>query len=233
MMNKRVGVMPLWDDEKRSLWMLPKYLDGLHAAGLETMIFPFANSQEEVEHLTDLCDGILLTGGHDVNPAIYGEMPINETVVWNEMRDRMELQVIDYALQQNKAILGICRGIQILNAALGGTLYQDLPIQHPSEIDHHMHRPYDRRCHDANILQDTPLYDLLRKDSVIANSIHHQAIKDLSPRLKAMAVSTDGLIEAVYLPEQRFVWGVQWHPEYLFETNKDCMRIFERFAENC
>lgn len=232
-MKRLIGVMPLWDDEKDSIWMLPGYLEGLHATGLETMIFPLTDDAEALERLIDLCDGILLTGGHDVNPAVYGEIPINETVVWSDLRDRMDLHVITYALQQDKAILGICRGIQILNAALGGTLYQDLPVQRPSEIDHHMHSPYDRRCHDVNIIEGTPLHDLLRKNRVEANSIHHQAIKDLSPGLQSMAISTDGLIEGVYMPERRFVWGVQWHPEYWYQTNEDCRQIFRAFAENC
>lgn len=232
-MKKLIGVMPLWDDEKNSIWMLPDYLDGLHAVGLDTFVFPLSDDAEELERLTNLCDGILLTGGHDVNPATYGAKPLNETVVWNDLRDRMDFKVISSAISQNKAILGICRGIQILNVALGGTLYQDLPTEHPSEIDHHMHAPYDKRCHEVSVVKGSPLDRLLHKEKLVANSIHHQAVKDLAPQLKAMAFSTDGLIEAVCLPARKFVWGVQWHPEYWFRTNEDCLKIFQSFAENC
>lgn len=232
-MKKRIGVMPLWDDEKESIWMLPGYLDGLRAVGLDAFIFPLTADPQELERLTDLCDGILLTGGHDVNPACYGETPINGTVAWNDVRDIMDKAVISYALKQDKVILGICRGIQILNVALGGTLFQDLPTQHQSDIDHHMHSPYDRGCHLVEVLEDSPLHRLLNKRQIPANSIHHQAIKEISPQLQAMALSTDGLIEAVYMPEKKFVWGVQWHPEYWFRTNEDCLKIFQRFAESC
>lgn len=231
-MRKLVGVMPLWDDEKDSIWMLPGYLDGLKRVGLDAFIFPLTDDEEELHRLADLCDGILLTGGHDVNPALYHESPLNQSVVWNDVRDRMDQTVIRYSLQQDKSILGICRGIQILNVSLGGTLFQDLPSQHPSAAGHHMDPPYDRPCHEVKIVGGTPLYSLLQKDRLPVNSIHHQAIRNLSPRLQEMAVSEDGLIEAVCMPGKKFVWGIQWHPEYWFETNTDCLKIFERFAKS-
>lgn len=228
-MRKLVGVMPLWDDEKESIWMLPGYLEGLKAAGIDSFIFPLTDDREALERLTSLCDGILLTGGHDVNPAMYGEAPVNDTVVWNDVRDCMDEIVIRCALRDNKSILGICRGIQVLNVVLGGTLYQDLPIQCKGTVDHHMAAPYDRPCHRVRVLQKTPLYDLIGKDELQVNSIHHQAIKKLSPYLREMAVSEDGLTEAVYMPDRKFVWGIQWHPEYWFEENEDCMKIFREF----
>lgn len=231
-MKKLVGVMPLWDDDKNSIWMLPGYLDGLKAAGLDAFIFPLTDDEEELRRLADLCDGILLTGGHDVNPALYHESPVNQSVEWNDVRDRMDQTVIRYSLQQDKKILGICRGIQILNVALGGTLFQDLPVQHPSAVDHHMDPPYDRPRHEVEIAVGTPLHHLLQKDRLQVNSIHHQAIRKLSPRLQEMAVSEDGLIEAVFMPEKKFVWGIQWHPEYWFETDADSMKIFACFARS-
>lgn len=231
-MRKRIGVMPLWDDDKESIWMLPGYIGGLKAAGLDSFIFPLTDDEEELRQLADLCDGILLTGGHDVNPALYGEKPLNDSVVWNRTRDEMEMFVISYALERNKSILGICRGIQILNVALGGTLYQDLQMQHPSGIGHHMTPPYDRACHEVKILENTPLYERIGSNRIPVNSIHHQAVKKLAPRLKEMAVSTDGLVEAVYMPDRAFVWGIQWHPEYWYLTDENSRRIFRAFAES-
>lgn len=231
-MRKLIGVMPLWDDEKDSIWMLPDYLEGLRRAGLDCFIFPLTSDEETVRRLTAFCDGILLTGGHDVNPAVYGETPWNDSVAWNDVRDSMELLVIHEALKSGKSILGICRGIQMLNAALGGTLYQDLPSQHPSDTEHHMSAPYDRPCHTVSILKDTPLYALLHKDRIPVNSIHHQAVRRLAPSLRVMAVSEDGLTEALWMPSMRFVWGIQWHPEYWFRSNEDCMKIFLRFADS-
>lgn len=229
-MRKLVGVMPLWDDEKKSIWMLPGYLDGLKAAGLDAFIFPLTDDAEELERLMRLCDGFLLTGGHDVNPALYGERPVNGSVVWNDVRDQMDAFVLRHAIAEDKAVLGICRGIQLINAALGGTLFQDLPLEHPSGVEHHMTAPYDRACHRVKILPETPLYDLIGKCRIEVNSIHHQAVRRIAPDLRKMAVSEDGLTEAVYMPDKRFVWGIQWHPEYWFETNADCMKIFCCFA---
>lgn len=231
-MKKLVGVMPLWDDEKESIWMLPGYLEGLAAAGADSFIFPLTTEKDELFRLTDLCDGILLTGGHDTNPALYGETPLNDSVVWSDVRDSMDQTVIHYALERNKKILGICRGIQILNVSLGGTLYQDLPTQYKSGIDHHMAAPYNRPCHEVNIIPDTPLFELLGKEKIKVNSIHHQAVRRLAPGLEKMAVSEDGLTEAVFMPDKYFVWGIQWHPEYWFKENEEAMAIFKCFSDH-
>lgn len=151
---------------------------------------------------------------------------------WNDIRDKKDIFVIEYALSKNKSILGICRGIQILNVTLNGDLYQDLPTQYRSKINHHMSAPYDRKCHSAYLLKSTPLYDLIGKDTINVNSIHHQAIKELSSQLRPMTISSDGLIEAVYMPGKKFVWSVQCHPEYWYQTNEDCFKIFAYFADN-
>ena len=129
----------------------------------------------------------------------------------------------------NKPILGICRGIQFLNAALGGTLYQDLPTEHPSEIGHSMKPPYDRMAHTVHIWPMTPLASLLGKTELEVNSCHHQAIRSLAPSLVEMARSTDDLIEAMYLPGKTFVWGVQWHPEMSLQEESS-RKIFEAFV---
>lgn len=229
-MKKMVGVMPLWDDEKESIWMLPAYMEGLKAAGMDSFIFPMTQDEDEVKRLVGLCDQILLTGGHDVNPSLYQEEPVNASVEWNETRDVMEERVISHALAQDMPVLGICRGLQILNVALGGTLYQDMPLQHPSDTDHHMTPPYDRPVHTVRILRDTPLYDLLQTEHMGVNSIHHQAIRKLAPDLREMALSEEGLVEAVYMPGKRFVWAVQWHPEYGFPSHEDCRAIFRAFS---
>ncbi|MCM1264111.1 MAG: gamma-glutamyl-gamma-aminobutyrate hydrolase family protein, partial [Butyrivibrio sp.] len=110
-MKKAIGILPLWDDEKESIWMLPGYLDGIVEAGGLPIIFPLNINGEDVRQLCDMCDGFLFTGGHDVNPEIYGETPLQEIVSSCKMRDSLEKQVFNYAVTQNKAVLGICRGI--------------------------------------------------------------------------------------------------------------------------
>lgn len=231
-MKPIVGVMPLWDDDKESLWMLPGYLEGLEEAGAVPIIFPLIEEKEELSRFVGICDGILLTGGHDVSPDIYGEVPLDGKVSCCAKRDNMEKMVLEDAMLNDKPVLGICRGIQLVNALLGGTLYQDLPSQHPSKTEHHQTPPYDVPVHDVIIKKGTPLFDCIGTERIGVNSYHHQAVKDLAPDLKVMAESEDGLVEALYLPSARFFWAVQWHPEFSYKTDENSRKIFEAFVDS-
>ncbi len=231
-MKPIVGVMPLWDDEKDSLWMLPGYLDGIREAGGLPVIFPFAQEEEELAQLVRLCDGFLLTGGHDVSPALYREAPTERLGPVCPKRDTMEGLVLRMALAEDKPVLGICRGIQFINAFLGGSLYQDIPAQCPSETEHHQAPPYDKPSHEVTVEAGTPLHRCLGLDRLPVNSCHHQAVKRLAPGLEKMAAAPDGLVEAVYMPGKRFLWAVQWHPEFSFRTDASSRAIFRAFIES-
>lgn len=228
-----IGVMPLWDEGKKSIWMLPGYLEGIQEAGGTPVIFPLTEDREELEQLCSLCNGFLITGGQDVDPAIYGETPIPQMGEICTVLDQMERQVLEYVIKEDKAVLGICRGIQYLNAMLGGSLYQDLNVQHPSKTEHHMEPPYDRVIHQVQIIDGTPLHQLLQVTELGVNSYHHQAVKTLAPSLTVMAESEDGLVEAVCMPEKTYVWAVQWHPELSYQTDKYSRKIFESFVAAC
>ncbi len=231
MMKPIIGVMPLWDDEKESLWMLPGYLDGITEAGGIPVIFPFSSDEQELDHLISLCGGFLFTGGHDVSPEIYGETPLTGLVDTCRKRDEMETLILRKAMAADKPILGICRGIQFINAALGGTLWQDLPSQHPSDVNHHQNPPYNIPTHDVRILRGTPLHNCLGTEFLPVNSYHHQAVSRLASGLSAMAVSPDGLTEALYKPDQRFLWALQWHPEFSWQTDENSRIIFRAFTD--
>ena len=226
-----VGVMPLWDDDKDSIWMLPGYMDGLNQAGAVPFIFPFSMDKAELKQLMAFCDGILFTGGHDVSPQLYHEQPMEGLISSCEKRDRMETIVLKIAMEADKPMLGICRGMQFINAALGGTLYQDLPLQHPSETNHHGHAPYDQPVHDVTVNRDTPLYTCLGTEFLSVNSYHHQAVKDIAKGLEVMATAPDGIVEALYNPDLRFLWAVQWHPEFSYMTNENSRKLFCAFVE--
>ena len=228
-----IGVLPLWDEEKKSLWMLPGYLEGIREAGGLPFVFPFTSKEEELRQLLALCEGVLFTGGQDVSPGLYQEAPLEGLIEGCEKRDEMEGMVLSLCMEEDKPILGICRGIQFINVAMGGTLYQDLPLQHPSEVDHRQSPPYDLPIHEVRIAAGTPLKDCLGREIIGVNSCHHQAVKDLAPGLKEMATSPDGLVEAVYRPESRFLWAVQWHPEFSHETDENSSKIFRAFVEAC
>jgi len=222
-----IGVTPLWDVERKSVWMLPDYLDGIRAAGGIPVVLPIEMSEKDADQIVETCDGFLFTGGQDVAPELYGE-EVAPSVVSSAERDKLETLLLSKALQADKAILGICRGLQLINVFLGGTLWQDLPSQHPSEIVHRQGKPYGVPTHKVKLNGD--LQSLLGKDIIEVNTLHHQAIKDLGNDLTAMAVAPDGIIEAVKMPSKRFVWAIQWHPEYMFRTDLDSLAIFSRFV---
>lgn len=231
-MKPFVGVIPLWDDEKNSIWMLPGYMDGIREAGAIPIIFPLTDDEEEISRVMELVQGVLFTGGHDVSPEIYGETAIDGSVISCGIRDRMEKIVLELSLKQNKSVLGICRGIQFINAALGGTLYQDLPSQYSSDVEHHQNPPYDIPVHDVYISQGTPLHELIKKEKISVNSYHHQAVKSVAPSLRVMAISSDDLVEGVYRTDKKFFWAVQWHPEFAYKKDDVQRKIFEEFVKS-
>lgn len=225
-----IGCIPLVDNERESYWMLPGYMEGITLAGGIPIMLPLIQEEDTIAQLAEQCDGFLLTGGHDVSPELYGEEILPECGECSTERDQMEQRLLKIALELDKPVLGICRGIQFLNAALEGTLYQDIPSQLPSNLEHHQKPPYHIPSHKVEIYEGTPLYELVQKQEMWVNSYHHQGIKKLSRFLRVMACAPEGLVEAVYMPEKKFVWGVQWHPEFSYKTDEDSARIFRAFV---
>ena len=228
-----IGILPLMDIQKESYWMLPGYMKGVEGAGALPVMLPLTSDAGDLAQMLALCDGFLFTGGQDVSPSVYGaeKLPCCGEVC--PERDAMEAALLSMAIAADKPVLGICRGIQFMNAALGGTLYQDLPAQWVSPVRHAMKPPYDATAHSVTILRGTPLGVLLGCETLGVNSYHHQAVRDLSPQLQPMALSEDGLIEAVYLPGKRFIWAVQWHPEFSYRTDAASRAILAAFADAC
>ena len=232
-MKPLIGLIPLVDEGRESLWMLPGYMRGVEAAGGLPVMLPLTDDPEALRQLSAQCDGFLLTGGHVVSPGVYGAARLPACGACSPERDRMESALLALAMAADKPVLGICRGIQFINAALGGTLWQDLPTQRPSDVNHHQSPPYDAPAHAVSILPDTPLARLLGAEALRVNSYHHQAVRDLAPALRPMAVSPAGLVEAVWHPGRRFLWAVQWHPEFAWQTDPGAMKIFGAFVEAC
>ncbi len=182
--------------------------------------------------------GLLLSGGEDVAPMRYGEQPHPSVVDVDPARDEFEIGLINEARRRNLPIFAICRGIQILNVACGGTLVQDIPTEVAGALDHSWtvppHKPYDL-AHEVWLDKDTLLARLMRErlsdtDACEANSRHHQAVKLLAPGFRASATAPDGVIEAIEDPGARFCLGVQWHPENFWRTG-EFRPLFEGFLE--
>ena len=227
-----IALMPLIDEKRESYWMLPGYMKGIEQAGGIPVMLPLTSDHRILKKVVSDFDGFLLTGGHDIDPQIYGEKKTELCGEISQERDEMEQYLIENILKLDKPILGICRGLQILNAVLGGTLYQDLTKQHPSDVIHHQSPPYDRPVHEVSIQQDSPLHRLLETDILPVNSYHHQGIHSLAPELEPMARASDGLIESVRLPEADFIWAVQWHPEFSYRRDRHSFTIFEEFVRH-
>lgn len=228
-----IGITPLVDIERDSWWMLPGYMTGIEAAGGLPVMLSLTDDPGRLAQLAGMCDGLLFSGGHDVDPELYGEHPSPHCGRICPERDAMERRLLSIALDRDLPVLGICRGLQFINVASGGTLWQDLPMDRPdSPIDHDMKPPYDVSQHRVDIVPDTPLAELLGGDvpSLGVNSRHHQAIRRLADPLRPMAVSEDGLVEAAWMPDRRFVWGVQWHPEHAWRSDAACRRILDAFV---
>lgn len=234
-----IGVVPLVDYKLHSLWMLPGYMDGIVEAGGTPIMLPLTDDPEIIDQMVNLCDGILVTGGQDVAPEMYGETASAEYLAMNpELSpelDRMESVLIPAVIRADKPMLGICRGIQIINAVLGGTMWHDLPTEVPSDVEHHMpNPPYDRMGHEVDLVAGTPLAELMASagegDRIAVNSYHHQAVRLVAPELTVMATADDGVVEAVYRPASRFCWAVQWHPEFLHKVDARSRMIFKAFV---
>lgn len=226
-----IGLLPLVDTDKDSYWMLPGYMKGIEEAGGIPVMLPLTSEEIILQQIVQTFDGFLFTGGQDVSPSLYGREKSRFCGECSIQRDQMEQRMLRFLLQIDKPILGICRGIQILNAALGGTLYQDLPTEHPSDLKHRQSPPYEIPVHKVDFVQDTPIKELLQKESLYVNSCHHQAIQEISPRLQPMAYSEDGLIEAAWMPDKTFVWGVQWHPELSYPVDDNSLQLFKQFVQ--
>lgn len=190
------------------------YMSAFERLGMTCVLVSPAHPRESVRDLVGLARGLVLPGGEDVDPAFYGERPIPELGQVNPGRDVMEFAALEVALERRIPILAICRGCQVLNVHLGGTLYQDLNAQRPGALRHRQTEPWYASSHEVTLESDSRLCRLLREPKLSINSFHHQAIKDLGSDLRVVARAEDGLIEAVEHDDpDRWVIGVQWHPE--------------------
>ncbi len=231
-----IGVTPGLVPEAETYHLRWGYMAALTAAGALPVMLPLINDPANVAVYAEQCDGFLFSGGSDIDPAWYGEAKLNYCGEVVPERDAMEWMLMELALRQDKPLLGICRGSQVLNVFLGGTLYQDLPTQCPGSLAHYQDPPYMQQMHGfhpshwVTVEPGSPLYSLTGRDRIQVNSYHHQAVKDLAPGLAVMARAEDGVIEAVCMPEREFVWAVQWHPELFYNVAPSSQGLFDRLV---
>ena len=203
------------------------YLNAIQQAGGVPVALPAQLSPRSWERLAARLEGILLTGGGDIDPTLFGETPHPTLSDVSPMRDTFEATAARWALEHGVPLLCVCRGLQVLNVALGGSLYQDVGTEPGTQLEHSQKGPRDEPTHKVKVTPGSRLAEVMGADEVEVNSMHHQAIKTLGRGLTASAWAPDQLVEGVELPtSDSFVLGVQWHPEGLIEHSDPARRLF-------
>jgi putative glutamine amidotransferase len=237
--SPKIGVMAALREETKSSLQNPSgrfvrtdldYVEGVAEAGGMPVVLPPSVSVRAAEALLDGLDGLLLSGGPDLDPGYYGEEPIPELGATIPEWDVLEMALLGMALQRRMPIFGICRGMQILNVALGGTLYQDVSSQLGADVlNHWQTTPKCQSTHEVEVLEDSYLAEITERQTVQVNSYHHQGIKGLADALTVSAHSADGVIEALESCDfsDRWLVGVQWHPEGMRDIGSGHRNLFE------
>lgn len=205
----------------------------LESAGLIPLVVPPLVSKESAPQIMARVDGLLLTGGEDVEPSLYGQPRIMECGIPNIARDRTEIALIKAAQETRTPVLAICRGPQVLNVALGGTLIQDIAREVPNALEHKATGDRAARVHDVEIDEGTRIANAIGATHISVNSLHHQSVRDIAPGLRVSARAPDGIVEGIESSsDDWWVMGVQWHPEEMNDSPEPWDRgIFRAFAE--
>ncbi len=213
------------------------YVDAVLQAGGAPLLIPPLLDATALRAIYDQIDGLLLAGGGDISPNHYGDQPHERLGTIDPPRDMAELRLARWAATDGKPLLGICRGVQMINVALGGSLYQDIPTQLGSPIDHnasYVREDWTYLAHSITIAPNSRLARYLGTTDLMINSLHHQAVRRIAPGLRAVAWAPDGVIEALESDQHSFIVGVQCHPEALqAETDPRWQGLFAAFVQSC
>ena len=222
-----VIAMPRMSTDPEPTVAQSKYMESLARAGAGMRWVELSDPEQAVQDALT-CDGLLLPGGGDIDPKFYGQERIPACGEPNLLRDAAEPLLLRAFLAADKPVLGICRGIQVMNAVLGGDLYQDIkPFEHLPHNDHWA------KVHTVTVRRGTLLSRILGQDTVLVNSQHHQAVDRVAPGFTLAALSEDGIVEAIEKPDARFCLGVQWHPEWLSDADPAMQGLFDAFVNAC
>ena len=222
--------IPYFKKDKLRAYMQSKYTASLRRAGARAVWIGTDDMESAIERMLR-CDGLLLSGGEDVDPAFYGQTPTEKCGEIVKTRDIAEMKMLEAFLPTGKPVFGICRGVQLMNVYFGGTLHQDI-----KDISGCNHDDWKRKAtgnHYVTLSPGTKLSGIIGRKTIIANSLHHQAVDAVAPDLVVCAVAEDGIIEAVEQPEHPFCIGVQWHPEHTCGFSKPQRQLFKAFVSAC
>lgn len=222
-----VIAMPRMSTDPEPTVAQSKYMESLARAGAGMCWVELSDPEQAVQDALT-CDGLLLPGGGDMDPKFYGQERIPACGEPNLLRDAAEPLLLRAFLAADKPVLGICRGIQVMNAVLGGDLYQDI-----KPFEHLPHNGHWAKVHTVTVRRGTLLSRILGQDTVLVNSQHHQAVDRVAPGFTLAALSEDGIVEAIEKPDAGFCLGVQWHPEWLSDADPAMQSLFDAFVNAC
>ncbi|MEN6316734.1 MAG: gamma-glutamyl-gamma-aminobutyrate hydrolase family protein [Clostridiaceae bacterium] len=233
-MGKRpiIGITPGFMRDKNKSCLGQGYIEGINRAGGLAVILTMTEDRDMIEQVLDTADGILFSGGPDMDARYFGEENLKCGGEISPQRDGFETLLAKRAIEREKPLLGICRGMQLLNVAMGGTLHQDIHIGHKPEdmLKHWQEAPEWYPIHDIQISPDSKLCSIYGSVTLGVNSFHHQAVKLEGNSLSVSAASSDGIIEAIEGHGPHFIIAVQWHPELMWQENPLHLRLFEAFV---
>jgi len=223
---------PILDTHPPRYGLNQRYVQALEAAGAAPMLIPVLAHEPSLRALYGRLDGLLLPGGIDVAPRSYGHQPHPRLGQVDEDLDRAELALTRWALADDLPLLAICRGIQMLNVAAGGSLYQDIAAQLPQALDHRTRpdEPRDYHAHTIRIVPGSRLAAAVGQETMPVNTHHHQAVQDVAPGFVVSAVAPDGVVEGLEHPGRRFALGVQFHPEEMQHNDPRAAALFRAFV---
>ncbi|MEK7279707.1 MAG: gamma-glutamyl-gamma-aminobutyrate hydrolase family protein [Nitrospirota bacterium] len=237
-MKPTIGITPDFtpgDDKTESSFSLrSRYISVIEECGGVPLILPLTNSSELISLMLEKIDGVMLTGsGPDIDPALYEEEKRFDFKVMCRERTAFELSIARMAMEREKPIFGICGGMQMINVAAGGSLYQDITLDLPGSLSHQWEAASALPTHSIAIRTGSLLFKIAQKKEVIVNSSHHQCLKNVASGFMVNATSPDGVIEGIESIRKGFSLGVQWHPEYLFRDDPINRRIIDAFLRRC
>lgn len=230
-----IGITASHDLQTGNLRMSQSYTDAIRTCGAIPVILPLTLDEAECRRLAETLDGFLFTGGPDIHPFLFGEDTMEGCGDRSPLRDQTELALFSAAYHQKKPVLGICRGTQLINIALGGDIYQDLGSQIPGRLPIAHRQPFhlSNPAHHVKLEPGSLLAQICGETDIETNSSHHQAVRAVPPSLAVCGRAADGIIEAVEQRDYPFLIGVQWHPEMLADTYSHASRLFEAFVRAC
>jgi len=231
-----IGITAAYDVEKGSSGVKDDYCDAIIHCGAVPIIIPVTEEKSMWAQYLEICDGIILSGGPDIDATYFGKCNMPYANEISPIRDSMEIFIAREAIAMDKPILGICRGIQVINIAAGGCIFQDIYAENNTDkmlIKHSQQAPRWFQIHNIDIQSETCLQRIFRRDTLKVNSFHHQAVSEVAPDFTINAIAEDGIIEAISQENKKFVLGVQWHPENLWRKDNTHLKLFERLVLVC